>query len=77
MGLLRPEPSSVFTESPARAAWRDTPSTYLAGSEDRAIAPQMVACFAQRCSQTLTWPTSHSPYLSRPADVANLVRSHL
>lgn len=77
VGLLRPEPGTIFTAAPALAAWRSTPSTYVAGADDRAILPEMVAHFAQRCSTALTWPTSHSAYLSRPEEVAALVRQHL
>lgn len=77
VGLLRPEPLSIFTESPSRASWRDTPSTCVAGSHDRAIAPEMVAAFGERCGTVVTLPTSHSPYLSRPDEVAGLVLAHL
>lgn len=70
--LLRPEPGSIFGAAPERAAWKDTPSTYVAGSEDRAIPTGLVAYFADRCGTTQTWPTSHSPYLSRPQDVVEL-----
>lgn len=77
IGLLRPEPGSIFIEAPARAAWKDTPSTYVAGTDDKAIVPEMVARFAQRCGTTLTWPTSHSPYLSQPQGVVDLVHDHL
>ncbi|MFI5780315.1 alpha/beta hydrolase [Nocardia sp. NPDC051570] len=75
--LLRPEPASIFTASPAQAAWKDTPSTYIATTEDRAILPEMVAHFSQRCDSTVTWPGGHCPFLSRPADVVAIVRDHL
>ncbi len=77
VGLLRPEPGSIFTEAASRAAWKEIPSTYIAGDQDRAIVPEMVAYFAERCGERLVWPTSHSPYLSCPDDVAALVRDHL
>lgn len=77
VALLRPEPGTIFTEAATGAAWKDTPSTYVAGRDDRAIVPEMVAHFAARCDRTLTWPTSHSPYLSRPDDVVALVLEHV
>lgn len=75
--LLRPEPTSIFADSPALAAWKDTPSTYIATSEDRAILPEMVAHFTERCDAALTLPGGHCPFLSRPADIVTIVRSHL
>ncbi|WP_409489717.1 alpha/beta hydrolase [Amycolatopsis sp. cmx-11-12] len=75
--LLRPEPVSIFTESPIGAAWKDTPNTYITCTEDRALAPEMVAHFAARCETTVTWRASHSPYLSRPVELATLIRERL
>jgi hypothetical protein len=77
VSLLRPEPPSIFAATPTDAAWKDTRSFYLAGSEDRAIVPELVTAFASRCSASETWPTSHSAYLSRPADVAALIGRQL
>ncbi|WP_405166407.1 alpha/beta hydrolase [Nocardia sp. NBC_01499] len=75
--LLRPEPASIFTAAPAHAAWKDTPSTYIAATEDQAILPEMVAHFTQRCDTTVTLPGGHCAFLSRPADVVPIVRDHL
>jgi hypothetical protein len=77
VSLLRPEPPAIFAATPTDAAWKGTRSFYLAGSEDRAIVPELVATFASRCSASETWPTSHSAYLSRPDDVAALIRRQL
>ncbi|MFG1610462.1 alpha/beta hydrolase [Actinoplanes sp. NPDC049265] len=71
--LLRPEPPSIFAATPEQAAWRDTPSHYLAAGHDQAIVPELVAAFAARCSTAETWPTGHSAYLSRADDVAELI----
>ncbi|WP_414935858.1 alpha/beta hydrolase [Amycolatopsis sp. cmx-11-51] len=75
--LLRPEPVTIFDESPEGAAWKETPNTYLTCAEDRAIAPEMVAHFAARCDTQVTWRASHSPFLSRPVELAALVRERL
>ncbi|MFI9552742.1 alpha/beta fold hydrolase [Nonomuraea endophytica] len=72
--LLRPEPPSIFGATPSRVSWRDTPSIYIAGRDDRTIAAPLISRFAARCSTSETWPTSHSPYLSHPAAVADLVQ---
>ncbi|WP_405496394.1 alpha/beta fold hydrolase [Nocardia sp. NBC_00511] len=75
--LLRPEPVSIFADSPAHAAWKDTPTTYIAASEDRAILPEMVTHFTKRCDTAVTLPGGHCPFLSRPADVVAIIRNHL
>jgi hypothetical protein len=77
VSLLRPEPASIFAATPTDAAWKETRSFYLAGGEDRAMAPELVATFASRCSESETWPTSHSAYLSRTGDVAELIYRRL
>lgn len=77
LGLLRPEPMTIFSEAPERASWKEVPSTYLAASEDRAIVPEMVARFSERCTSTVTLPTGHSPYLSRPEAVTAFVLDRL
>ncbi|UMP02071.1 alpha/beta hydrolase [Amycolatopsis sp. EV170708-02-1] len=77
MALLRPEPVTIFDESPEGAAWKDTPTTYITCTEDRALVPEMVAHFADRCETTVTWRASHSPYLSRPVELATLVLERL
>ncbi|MFI5985221.1 alpha/beta fold hydrolase [Streptomyces sp. NPDC051555] len=71
--LLRPEHPSIFDAAPARVSWRDTPSLYLRGPHDRTMATPLPARFAERCSRTEVWDTSHSPHLSHPAAVSDLI----
>jgi pimeloyl-ACP methyl ester carboxylesterase len=56
-----------------RAAWEGTPSTYVVCTEDRAVSPALQHALARRCTRTVEWPTSHSPFLSRPQLVADLL----
>jgi pimeloyl-ACP methyl ester carboxylesterase len=56
-----------------RAAWKDIPSTYVVCTQDRAVPPALQHVLARRCTRTLEWPTSHSPFLSRPELVADLL----
>jgi pimeloyl-ACP methyl ester carboxylesterase len=56
-----------------RQAWRDTPSTYVVCALDRAVDPVVQRRMARRCTTAVEWPVSHSPYLSRPAEVAALI----
>jgi pimeloyl-ACP methyl ester carboxylesterase len=55
------------------AAWRDRPSTYAVCTEDRAIDPNLQRALAKNCTATVEWPTSHSPFVSQPALVADLL----
>ena len=56
-----------------RAAWQHSPSTYAVCSEDRAVTPTLQRALARRCTHTIEWPTSHSPFLSRPELVADVL----
>jgi pimeloyl-ACP methyl ester carboxylesterase len=69
---LRPMLSE--TNEPVRAAaWRTIPSTYIVCSEDRAIPPALQRTMAKRASNVIEWSTSHSPFASQPALVADLI----
>jgi|GEM_PF-3151753 len=72
--LLRPEPPSIFGATPSRVSWHDTPSIFISGRNDRTIPAPLISRFAARCSMSETWETSHSPYLSHPTAVADLVQ---
>ena len=70
---LSGQPLVSFAASPASIAWRETPSTYVVCLEDRAIPPELQRHMAQRADQVVEWHTSHSPMLSRPDLVADLL----
>ncbi|MFJ1869770.1 alpha/beta hydrolase [Streptomyces sp. NPDC088097] len=74
VALLRPELPSIFDATPTRVSWRDSPSIYLRGQRDRTMVTPLPDRFAGRCSRTEAWDTGHSPYLSRPAAVADLIQ---
>ncbi|BCI52179.1 hypothetical protein NIIDNTM18_14570 [Mycolicibacterium litorale] len=59
----------VLTE----AAWKTVPSTYIICEEDRALPPAVQERFARHADEVHRMGTSHSPFLSRPADLAGLV----
>ena len=65
----------AFTQPLTRAAWHTIPSTYVVCEKDVAIPPPVQEQMAQRAGQVLRLPTSHSPFLSRPADVASILRT--
>ena len=62
-----------FREAPPRVAWRQTPSTYVVGRRDRAFHRHLVDEMASRAATVIEWDTSHSPLLSRPDLVVDLL----
>jgi pimeloyl-ACP methyl ester carboxylesterase len=73
LARLRPMAFACFTAPVSTAAWRDRPSTYAVCTEDLAVHPALQRVLAARCSETVEWPTSHSPFVSRPELVADLL----
>ena len=70
---LRPIAFACFTDTVTTAAWRTKPSTYALCTEDRAVHPDLQRALAAGCTTVVEWPTSHSPFLSQPALVADLL----
>jgi pimeloyl-ACP methyl ester carboxylesterase len=54
-------------------AARTVPSTYVACSRDGAIPPEAQFQVAQGLDRVVVRPTDHSPFLTRPGDVAYLL----
>ena len=70
---LVPESVPAFGQAPAAIAWRDRPSTYVLCTDDRAILRPLQAQMAEHASERVELPTSHSPFLSRPELVVELL----
>jgi len=73
MRRLRPIHMSCVTTPVGPPAWKNTPSTYVVCTEDRAIHPALQRHMAARCSTTVELDTAHSPFLNRPDAVADLL----
>jgi pimeloyl-ACP methyl ester carboxylesterase len=73
LARLGPESVAALGGVATRAAWQDVPSTYVVCTEDRGIAPELQRRMAARAAETVEWPTSHSPFLSRPDLVVDLL----
>jgi len=56
-----------------RPAWHAVPSTYVVCTEDRAIPPGAQHEMARHATHVLEWPTSHSPFVSQPHRVVDLL----
>ncbi len=72
---LVPHPLEAFLTPVGSPAWRVKPSTYVVCTEDQAIHPEQQRFFAARCSHVVELPASHSPMLSMPDRVAEVVRA--
>jgi pimeloyl-ACP methyl ester carboxylesterase len=71
---LRPMNPVVRSQPLTTAAWRDVPSTLVAGSQDRMPAI-LATAFGDRHPEVITLPTGHCPNRSRPDLVAELLVS--
>jgi pimeloyl-ACP methyl ester carboxylesterase len=58
-------------------AWETIPSTYVICEDDNAIPVAVQELIAQRADDVQRSSTSHSPFLSQPAELARLIRSLL
>ncbi|MEU4473564.1 alpha/beta fold hydrolase [Micromonospora sp. NPDC023888] len=54
-------------------AWRSIPSTYVVCANDRAISVPLQEKMADRATDVRRIESSHSPFLSRPAELAALL----
>lgn len=70
---LRPLGTRCMTTRVSGAAWREIDSTYVVCTKDRAIHIGLQQELAERAGNVVTWDTSHSPFVSRPDLVAELL----
>ncbi|MDP3899152.1 MAG: alpha/beta hydrolase [Mesorhizobium sp.] len=74
-GQLRLQSQRIFGHPITTAAWRSLPSTYLVLTQDNALPPDFQRMFAAQASEVREFVSSHSPFLSRPDDLAELLIS--
>jgi pimeloyl-ACP methyl ester carboxylesterase len=53
--------------------WESIATAYVICAKDRGFSPHLQRRLATRTSTVVEWPTSHSPFLSRPALVVELL----
>jgi pimeloyl-ACP methyl ester carboxylesterase len=70
---LRPQSLVALGGKVDAAAWREKPGTYVVCTDDRALPVELQRSNAARVGNSIDWPTSHSPFLSRPDLVADLL----
>jgi pimeloyl-ACP methyl ester carboxylesterase len=74
LGRLAPQNAAAFSEPVAQPAWLAIPSTYIVCTEDQAVPPETQrTVFAPRAGRVLELATSHSPFLSQPKRLADML----
>jgi pimeloyl-ACP methyl ester carboxylesterase len=70
---LGPQARASLTQPVTGAAWHTLASTYIVCRDDRAVAPSLQAVFATRCGSVVELDSGHSPFLSMPDAVADVL----
>lgn len=73
LARLGPQPLVTLQQVPTAIAWRSRPSTYVVCARDQAIHPDLQRIMAKRCTTTVEWDAGHSPFLSQPHLVIELL----
>jgi hypothetical protein len=73
IGQLRRQRASLPAGPGPVPAWRRKPTTYCVCTRDRTISCETQRRWAARVDASVEWDTSHSPFLSRPDLVADLL----
>jgi pimeloyl-ACP methyl ester carboxylesterase len=75
--LWRYQSYVAATQALTEAAWKVIPSTYLICEADNALPLSVQEPWATRAEKVLRIGTSHSPFLSRPAELARLIEDEV
>jgi len=76
MRQLRPQAGAAFEQPVPAPAWKTLTSTYVVCGHDMAIAPeQQRQLFAPRATQVIELDSAHSPFLSMPHRLAEVIDS--
>ncbi len=71
--LLRPMPLGDTWMVDIEPAWKQAPSTFVVCTNDQAIAEGAQRAMAVHADEVVEWEADHSPFLTRPGDVADLL----
>ncbi|MEA5362708.1 alpha/beta hydrolase [Amycolatopsis sp., V23-08] len=72
---LRPQSYAVASDQLTAAAWKTVPSTYVVCEDDNAIPVFAQEAMAGRAGHVERLPSSHSPFLSHPAELTAIVEA--
>jgi pimeloyl-ACP methyl ester carboxylesterase len=78
IGKIRPQCGAPFADPVAHPGWKGIKSTYVVCAADRAMPPDWQRnLFAPRLNRVVELNCSHSPFLSQPAAVADMLVNEL
>jgi len=77
VGQLGYQSYSSMRQPLTETAWRSIPSTYIVCEADNAVPVAAQELMARRADDVYRLNTSHSPFLSQPAALAQLIRCSL
>lgn len=66
---------ATFAVGVTEPAWKTVPSTYVVCTQDQAIHPDVQRVLAGRCTYVEQIDASHSPMLSMPGRVSDIVNA--
>jgi pimeloyl-ACP methyl ester carboxylesterase len=72
---LCPQPRATLTQPATVAAWREIGTTYVLCTRDDVVHPLHQAAMAERCDTVVTLDTDHSPFLSAPDSLADVLEA--
>jgi hypothetical protein len=70
---LRPHSMRSCVDKVTAAGWKDIPSSYILCDQDAILPTTMQEGFSRHAGAVHHLPTSHSPFLSKPALLADLL----
>jgi pimeloyl-ACP methyl ester carboxylesterase len=73
---FRPMPLEQMIQR-SEPAWKSIPSTYVVCTNDRAISPEAQRWMASRAGEVVEIHTDHSPFVTQPQFLADVVAAHL
>lgn len=72
-GQVGPQSLKSFADPLTQVAWKDTPSTYVACTQDQAIPYPAQQAMSARAGSVTTLDSSHSPFVSHADEVAAVI----
>lgn len=70
---LTPQSVAAIATPQTVAAWEELPSTYVVSELDRAVPPPVQESMSTHAGTVVHLAASHSPFLSRPREVADVM----
>jgi pimeloyl-ACP methyl ester carboxylesterase len=73
IGQIRPHPRGGDPATVDSPCWRQVPATYVTCETDACVSASYMRAATERVGRGVSWPTGHSPMISRPELVAELL----